>query len=357
MIVGTGSYLPSRVVSNEDLLAHVDLSRYDAARSGPYPQWVARVMGFEERRWAAPEQATSDLAYEASRRALADAGLDAGDLDLIVVTTATPDKKTPNTASILQGKLGAGGRSLALDVNAACSGFVYGLHVAEAMLSHFPQYRLALVVGADKSTSVTDHRHYISGATFGDGAGAVVLARVGSRSHGILASYACSDGGKADYAEIPAGGSALPITCDNCRQVYDQGLHCFQLKARKIRKFAIEKVEESARRVLEAKGLGTADVSYLLPHQAGRRILEGVALSMGLPLEKVLSNYQKYANTSQASIPILLDENRRLFKDGDNLVLAGVGGGFGWGAVLYAWRDPAKAAAQARRTARPAGEA
>ncbi len=353
LIVGTGSYVPSRVVTNQDLLAYVDLSRFDAVSGGPYPQWVSRVMGFEERRWAGEDQATSDLACEASRRALADAGLEAGDIDLILVTTTTPDKKTPNTASILQDKLGATGRSLAFDVNTACSGFIYGLHIADAMLAHHPAYRHALVVAADKATSATDMRHYITGATFGDGAGAVVLARSRARGRGILASQAASDGQKQLWVEVPAGGSALPITPDNCQEVYERGLHCFQLQTKDIKDFAIGKVEETTRGVLAQRGLGLEDIDYLLPHQAGRRILEGAQRRLGLPADKVLSNYQKYGNTTQASIAILLDENRHLFRDGDHLVLVGVGGGFGWGAVLYAWRDPARAAALARRRARP----
>jgi 3-oxoacyl-[acyl-carrier-protein] synthase-3 len=349
VIVGTGSYLPGRVVTNQDLLDCVDLSRFDARRSGPYPQWVSTVMGFEQRRWAGENQATSDLALEASRQALADAGLAASDIDLIVVTTATPDMKTPNTASILQGKLGAGGCSLAFDVNSACSGFIYGLHIAEAMMAHFRRYRYALVVGAEKTSGITDIRHYITGATFGDGAGAVVLASSGARGYGILSSYARSDGDKGSWAMVPAGGSALPITPHNCQEIYDGGLHCFQLQAQDIKDFAIEKLGEATAQVLERRGVTLAEVDFMLPHQAGRRIVEGAARALGLPRAKILSNYQKYGNTSQASIPILLHENRGLFKDGDKLVLAGVGGGFGWGAVLYAWRDPARAAALARR--------
>lgn len=352
VIIGTGSYVPGRVVTNQDLLEFVDLSNYDAQRSGPYPEWVSRVMGFEERRWAADGQATSDLAVEAARRALDDAGLSARQIDLIVVTTATPDKKTPNTASILQSKLGAGGCSLAFDVSVACSGFVYGLHIAEAMLAHHRAYRHALVVGAEKATSATDFRHYITGATFGDGAGAVVLARSASRTHGILASHALSDGDKGHWAEVPAGGSALPITRHNCEEVFQKGWHCFQLMAQDIRNYAVDKVSMATRQVLAMAGLGLSDVAYVLPHQPGRRILDGVAQVLNISTHQVLTNYQRYGNTSQASIPILLDENKHLFGRGDHLVLAGVGGGFGWGAVLYRWPDLARARRQARRTAR-----
>lgn len=357
LIIGTGSHVPSRVVTNQDLLEYVDLSSYDQ-RSGPYPEWVSRVMGFEERRWATAGQATSDLAYEAARQALDDAGLPARDIDLIVVTTATPDKKTPNTASILQDKLGAAGCSLAFDVNVACSGFVFGLHIAEAMLAHHPAYRHALVVGAEKASTITDARHYITGATFGDGAGAVVLARTSSRRHGILSSYAWSDGGKGHWAEVPAGGSALPITVENCEEIHQKGWHCFQLMAQDIKQFAVDKVVEAAQRVLAMRGLSADDIAYVLPHQPGRRILDGVAQALDLAPHKVLTNYQRYGNTSQASIPILLDENKHLFRQGDHLVLAGVGGGFGWGAVLYRWPDMGRARRQARRPARGrAGEA
>ncbi|MBI5523711.1 MAG: ketoacyl-ACP synthase III [Desulfarculus sp.] len=349
LIIGTGSYVPSRVVTNQDLLEYVDLGNFDQRRSGPYPQWVSKVMGFEERRWAADGQATSDLAYQAARRALDDAGLPARQIDLIVVTTATPDKKTPSTASILQSKLGAGGCSLAFDIGVACSGFVYGLHIAEAMLTHHRAYRHALVVSAEKATSATDIRHYITGATFGDGAGAVVLARSASRAYGILASYATSDGDKEQWVQVPAGGSALPITRQNCEEIFQKGWHCFQLMAQEVKGYAVARVVEAVHRVLAMGGLGLEDVAYLLPHQPGRRILDGVAQALNLPPHQALTNYQRYGNTSQASIPILLDENKHLFRRGDHLVLAGVGGGFGWGAVLYRWGGMAGARRPARR--------
>ncbi|CAO0821808.1 Ketoacyl-ACP synthase III [Desulfarculales bacterium] len=316
LIMGTSSYVPARVVTNQNLLAHVDLNRFDSSLSDPYPQWGARVMDFEERRWVDERQAPSDLGHEAARRVLADASLDAGDSDFILVTTITSNKKTPNTASILQDKLGAGGRSLAL---------------------------------ADNATSVTDFRHYTTSATFGDGADARVLSRPDLRTYGILGSYANSDGAKGALAEVPAGGSTLSITCHNCQEVYDQGLQCFQLQARDIKDFAIEKVREATAWVLKRQRLALDDVAYVLPHQAGRRILEGVPQAMGLASSKVLSNYQKYGNISQASIPILLDENRGLFREGDKLVLTGEGVGFGWGAMLYTWRKPACAAMRARR--------
>ncbi len=354
LIIGTGSYVPSRVVTNQDLLQFVDLSGYDAGHSGPYPDWVRKVMGFEQRRWAAADQATSDLALEAARRALAEADLSPRDIDLIIVTTTTPDRKVPNTASILQHKLGAGGYSMAFDISTACSGFVYGLHVAEAMLAHHRDYHYALLVSAEKSTTIMDTRDYITGATFGDGAGAVVLAKSADDAHGILCSYARSDGDKEHWVEVPAGGSALPITNDNWAEIHRAGWHCLQLKAHDVKDFAVAKIVEAVGIVLGQAGLGLADVAYVLPHQPGRRILEEASKALGLPYGKVLANYQRYGNTSQASIPILLDENRGLFRTGDHLVLAGVGAAFGWGAVLYRWRDLAEAAWLGRRPVRKA---
>ena len=339
IIVGTGSYLPSTIVTNQDLLAFVDLSQFDTERSGPYDQWVSRTMGFEERRWAGDDQATSDLAHGAAMQALEQAKLTPQDIGMIIVSTTTPDRKMPNTASILQGKLGAGGCSLAFDVGSACSGFVFALHIADAMMKQYAGYEHVLVVGAEKGTSVIDRRHYITGPTFGDGAGAVVLSRSATPGWGILGSYARSDGEKADLVYVPAGGSALPIGPGNIEDVYAQGLQGIKLDPPRLKLAAIEKLVDAAQNVLNDQGLTPKDIAYWLPHQGGKRIVEGTVKALGLAEERVLTNFRRYGNTSQASIPILLHEHRHLFRPGDLIMMFAMGSGLGWGAVLYQWRE------------------
>ncbi|MFZ2958220.1 MAG: beta-ketoacyl-ACP synthase 3 [Candidatus Ozemobacteraceae bacterium] len=335
-IIGTGSYLPENRISNDDLAKVVDLSDYDEMRGGPYPQWVERVMGFKFRYRAAPNQATSDLALEAAEKALASAGISALDLDLIIVTTATPDKKGPNTASILQAKLHASEKAcFAFDLNAACPGFVYALHVADSLMKN-GKYRLALVVAADKMSTIVDQENYITAATFSDAAGAVVL-NYSSAESGILEAFARSDGGKGGLLDVPAGGSSLPITLENCAEIYRKKLHCITMNSHGTKNFAVEKLCESVSAVLGTPPKSLMDISYFLFHQAGKGIIEECKKNLNLETEKVLINYDRYANSSLASIPILLDENHHLFKPGNLILLAAMGGGLGWGSVLYRW--------------------
>ncbi len=344
LIIGTGSYVPETVITNEDLLKYVDLKNFDEKRAKcSYPEWVEKVMGFKERRWASDNQATSDLAYEASVKALDSAGIEAKDIDLILVSSASADKKAPNTASILQKKLGVGSRSFAPELSAACPGFTWGMHMADAMLKHNSQYKYALVVAAEKMTSILDKRNYITGATFGDGAGAVVLMKPEKNYslYGLINSYAMSDGERGDFLDIPAGGSHMPITPDNIDEIFEKGLFGLQMKAQETKKFAIKKLEEATRYVLRKEGLSVNDISYLLGHQASKPFIESAIspTSLNIPHKKVLMNLEKYANTSQASTALFLDENKKLYKNGDLLTIASMGGGLGWGAVLYRWFD------------------
>ncbi|MDD2714922.1 MAG: beta-ketoacyl-ACP synthase 3 [Candidatus Wallbacteria bacterium] len=336
-IIGIGSYLPLKTLNNEELEQTVDLSGYDEKKGGPYGKWVERVMGFKNRHIASDIEATSDLALEASRKALQEAGIQPEDLDLIIVTTATPDKKGPNTASILQSKLNAGNNSWAFDVNAACPGFVYALFVADSLMKSDPSFKHVLVAAAEKMSTIVDRSDYITGATFSDGAGAVVLERSESEESGILGCYARSDGEKGELLDVPAGGSSMPITPENCKDIYKNKMHCLKMHSHVVKEFAVEKLMESTNAVLRKHCLGYADISYFLPHQAGKSIINKSSEAMGLSEDKVLTNYSTVGNASMASIPILMDGNKSLFKKGDNLLLAAMGGGLGWGAVLYRW--------------------
>ncbi|MFH1060442.1 MAG: beta-ketoacyl-ACP synthase 3 [Pseudomonadota bacterium] len=335
--MGTGSYLPSAVVTNQDIMAMVDLSHFDPGRSGPYDQWVSQTMGFVERRWAAQDQATSDLAHAAAAEALVEAGLGVDDIDMIIACTSTPDMRVPNTAALVQGKLGAANSCPAFEISAACAGFVFALHMADAMMKQHAFYRHVLIVGAEMGSSVIDRRNYITCPIFGDGAGAVVLGRSANDGRGILGGHVRSDGRLADYVVVPAGGSALPITPENIEEVYARGQHGIRLETARLKDAAIERLVEAARTVLKDHGLSVQDIAHWVPHQAGKKILEGTMTALGISPSAVLLNYQRYANTSQASIPILLHENRHLFKPGDMIMMLALGGGLCWGALLYQW--------------------
>ncbi|MDD5092350.1 MAG: 3-oxoacyl-ACP synthase, partial [Candidatus Wallbacteria bacterium] len=247
-IIGTGSYLPERIVSNEELERTVDLSGYVGKNGEKYAQWVERVMGFKFRHVADDKTTTSDMALHASNKALTNAAISADDLDLIIVVTSTPDKKTPNTASILQSKLGQIEKSWAFDINAACPGFIYGMSVADALMKANPAIRYTLVAASEKMSSIIDRSNFITSPTFGDGAGAVIMAPSGDQS-GIIEYYARSNGRMGELLDIPAGGSLLPITPENCRFIYDKKLNCLTVKTGELKCFASEKIVESVKYV------------------------------------------------------------------------------------------------------------
>jgi 3-oxoacyl-[acyl-carrier-protein] synthase III len=311
-IVGTGSYLPARVVPNAEFAARLETS--DA--------WIRERTGIVQRHVAEKTQASSDLALEAARRALDAAGVKAEDLDLIVVATSTPDYIFPSTACLLQAKLGVKG-SAAFDVQAVCSGFVYGLATADSFMKS-GQYKKALVVGAEVFSRILDWNDRGTCVLFGDGAGAVVLAA--SEKPGIHASVLRADGSQSGMLSVPGNVCGGAIV----------GSPFLQMNGQAVFKFAVKVLEESARETVAAADMTLADIDWLIPHQANVRILEATARKLGLGPEKLVVTVDHHGNTSAASVPLALDEFVRAgrIRPGQRLLLQGVGGGFTWGSSV-----------------------
>jgi len=311
-IVGTGSYLPARVVTNAEFAARLETS--DA--------WIRERTGITQRHIAEKTQASSDLALEAAKRALDAAGVKPGDLDLILVATSTPDYIFPSTACLLQAKLGVKG-SAAFDVQAVCSGFVYGLATADSFVKNRMAKR-ALVVGAEVFSRILDWNDRGTCVLFGDGAGAVVLAS--SEKPGIHASVLRADGSHAGMLSVPGNVSGGAVV----------GSPFLQMNGQAVFKFAVKVLEESARETVAAADMTLADIDWLIPHQANVRILEATARKLGLAPEKLVVTVDHHGNTSAASVPLALDEFVRAgrIRPGQRLLLQGVGGGFTWGSSV-----------------------
>jgi 3-oxoacyl-[acyl-carrier-protein] synthase-3 len=311
-IVGTGSYLPARVMSNAEFAARLDTS----------DEWIRERTGIERRHIAEKSQASSDLALEAGKRALQAAGVSAESLDLIIVATSTPDYVFPSTACLLQAKLGVKG-SAAFDVQAVCSGFVYALSTADHFIRS-GQYKKALVVGAEVFSRILDWNDRGTCVLFGDGAGAVVLAA--GDQPGIHASVLRADGSHAGMLSVPGNVCGGAIT----------GSPFLQMNGQAVFKFAVKVLEESARETVAAAGMKLSDIDWLIPHQANVRILDATARKLGLPSEKLAVTVDHHGNTSAASVPLALDEYIRAgrIKPGQRLLLQGVGGGFTWGSSV-----------------------
>jgi 3-oxoacyl-[acyl-carrier-protein] synthase III len=314
-IIGTGSYLPERVVTNDDLARTVDTS----------DEWIRTRTGIRSRHIATEGQLASDLALPAAQRALQSAGVNPGDIDLIIVATTTPDIIFPSTACILQSKLGVAGCP-AFDVQAVCSGFVYAPTIADLFIRS-GQAKHVLVVGTEVYSRILDWSDRGTCVLFGDGAGAVIVAA--SEEPGILATKLHADGSHKDMLCVP--GSV------NGGKVW--GSPFVHMEGGSVFKFAVRVFEEGANEVLEAAGLNVSDLDWFIPHQANIRIMEATAKKLGLPKEKLIATVHHHGNTSAASIPLALDE---AVKDGrilagQTLLLEGVGGGFTWGAVLLRW--------------------
>lgn len=318
-ITGTGSYLPDRILTNKELEKMVNTS----------DEWIKTMTGISERRIADPETSSSDVGLVAAQRALEDANLTPEELDLIIVGTISPDMIFPSTACVLQHKLGAT-KAGAFDLSAGCTGFVYALAIA-AQFIEAGTYKNVLVVGAEALNKIIDWEDRNTCVLFGDGAGAAVVQPV-EEGRGVLSMELGSDGSGAEFLSLPAGGSKCPATPETilARQ------HYLQMNGREVFKFAVRVMGESSERVIEKAGLKKEDVDFFIPHQANFRIIESAAKRLGLGMEKVYVNLDKYGNTSAASIGIALDEAIRSgkVKKGDNLVLVGFGAGLTWGSVV-----------------------
>ena len=314
-IVGTGSYLPEKILTNRDLELAVDTT----------DEWIQTRTGIRQRHIAADGEKTSDLALRASRSALDAAGITAADLDLIVVATTTPDVVFPSTACFLQAKLGAH-NCPAFDVQAVCSGFVYGLSTADQFLRS-GQYRNALVVGAEIYSRILDWSDRATCVLFGDGAGAVVLRR--DSAPGILSSHLHADGAYANLLSVPGTVCGGKVT----------GRPLLQMDGGGVFKFAVKALDDLVEEALAANGMQKSDIDWLVPHQANIRIIQASAKKLGLSMEKVVVTVDRHANTSAASIPLALDEAARdgRIRAGQHVLLEAVGGGFTWGAVLVKW--------------------
>lgn len=322
-IIGVGSFVPPQVLTNDDLAKRIDTS----------DEWIRSRTGIRERRVAAAEVATSDLALAAGEAALLDAGLSSADLDLIIVATSTPDHpgSFPSTATVVQRRLGAK-QAAAFDIGAVCAGFAYALHVAAQMVRAGAAKRV-LVIGAETLSRIVNWDDRNTAVLFGDGAGAAVVAEVAEG--GYLGGILGADGTGGPLLQVAAGGSRKPLTpsCLDSRQntIYQNG--------REVYKFAVSMMGEAAAQAVETVGLKTADVDLFIPHQANIRIIEKAAERMGLPMDKVFVNLDKYGNTSAASIPLALDEavkSGRVPK-GAIVVLVGFGAGLTWGANVIRW--------------------
>ena len=325
-ISGIGAYVPANIVTNHELAARLDTSN----------EWIVARTGILERRLAGPDEAPSDMGSEAARRCLADGGVDASSVDLIVVACATPDQSQPATACLIQEKLGIGGTGCpAFDVNAVCSGFVFALNVAQGMMLTAPaQFRHALVIGADAFSKIMNWKDRRTCVFFGDGAGAVLLTQTDGddrRMHFLLGS----DGRGRHHIEVPGGGTRLPASAE----VLERRLNTFTMDGPKVWDFAVNMVPRTIRTLLAERNLTPADLDLLILHQSNLRMLEAMMASLELPMDRTVTTVETYGNTAAASIPVTLkkaSETGRL-RRGSRVMLCGFGGGLSWGAALVDW--------------------
>jgi len=321
-ITSTGSYLPERVLTNFDLEKMVDTS----------DEWITERTGIKERRIANENQAASDLAYEASKLALERAALAVEDIDLLIAATVTGDMPFPSTACVLQDKLGAK-KAAAFDINAACSGFLYGLYIADGLIRS-GMHKRVLVVGTEVLSKITDWEDRTTCILFGDGAGAAILEPT-EEGRGIISMCINSDGSMWDLLHLPGGGSKNPASRDSI----EKRLHYIKMKGNETFKSAVRTLEDLVVTILKENKLEPSQLSLLIPHQANLRIIQATANRLGIPMDKVIVNLDRYGNTSAASIPIALDEALRTgrIRDGDYILLEAFGGGFTWASALIKW--------------------
>jgi len=321
-IIGTGSYVPEKVLTNADLAKMVDTS----------DEWITTRTGIKERRIAAPDETTSSMSTAAALKALQDAGIGPEKIQLIIVATFTGDMLMPTTACLVQKNIGAP-HAAAFDLSAACTGFVYGLSVAKHfILSGFYDY--VLVIAAEKLSCVTDWTDKNTCVLFGDGAGAAVVSseRRGLR---IVGEHLAADGSISDLLTMPGGGCLHPAT----HETVDQKLHFVKMSGREVFKYAVNSMVKTASKLIERYSLSPEDIRMLVPHQANRRIIAEVGRRLGVPDERIFINVEKYGNMSAATTAVGMDEALRSnkFKPGDKILLVAFGGGFTWGSVLLEW--------------------
>ena len=324
-IVGTGTYLPKRVVTNDDLVTQFGIQTSD--------EWIRERTGIRSRRIAAPDEATSDMAVAASREALAQAGLKAEDVELIVVGTITPDMQFPACAAFVQAKLGAS-NATAFDVSAACAGSIYALAVADSMV-RTGAVKNALVIGAELLTRIVNWEDRSTCVLFGDAAGAMVLVPEKRPERGILSTHLHTDGRLADILCIPGGGSLRPFD----KMVLQEKAMFVTMKGGEVFKVAVRALEAVAHEALSANGLKPADVDHVIAHQANLRILDAVMKRLEIPLSKCHVNIDQVGNTSSASVPLTLDQANRAgeLRDGQIVLMMAIGGGMSWGSALVRW--------------------
>lgn len=322
-IAGTGSYLPERILTNEELAKMVDTS----------DEWIVTRTGIRERRIAAEGECTSHMATEAAKRALEQAGLAAEDIELIIVATITPDTLTPATACYVQKNLGAYS-AVAFDISAACSGFLYAMKISKRLISD-GAFKNALIIGAEKLSAVTNWEDRTTCVLFGDGAGAAVLRAAAPEEGSVLATEMGTDGNLTHLLNIPGGGTACPITSENI----GQNLFALTMMGKEVFKHAVTRMKEASEKVIERAGLKPEDITCVIPHQANLRIIDAIADRLAVPNERVFVNLDKYGNTSAAAVAIALDEANRsgAFKRGDNIVLVVFGAGLTWAAAAIRW--------------------
>jgi 3-oxoacyl-[acyl-carrier-protein] synthase-3 len=321
-IVATGSYLPEKRLTNFDIEKLVDTSA----------EWIIERTGIHERRIAPKDAASSDLALEASRTALKRAGIKAKDLDMIICATVTGDMPFPSTACILQSRLDAS-NAAAFDVSAACSGFIYGLFIADSFIRSGAKKKI-LIVGVDMLSRLTDWEDRSTCIIFGDGAGAVIMEPSKDDS-GMLSVDIGSDGNMWDFLYIPGGGSRIPLS----HECLDKKLHRIKMRGNETFKIAVKTLENVVIETLRKNNLKPSQLSLLIPHQANLRIIQATAKKLDLPMDKVMVNIDRYGNTSSASVPIALDEalTAGRIRTGDYILLEAFGAGLTWGSALFKW--------------------
>ena len=324
IIAGVGSFSPKRILTNEELAKMVNTS----------DEWIRTRSGIGQRRIAAENEACSDMAVRAATSALADAKMSASEIDLLIVATCTPDRPLPSTACIVQHKLGVPAHTTCFDISAACSGFLYAMEIAYGQLLT-NRYKRALIIGAEKLSSIVDWSDRTTCVLFGDAAGAAVLTKVRQNGIGIIGSDLGADGEFADKLMIPAGGSSCPASA----QTVEARQHFIRMSGREVFKSAVRVMETVCREMMEQHQLTPDQISLVIPHQANIRIIEALSANLKLPMDKFYVNLDRFGNTSSASIPLALDEARRSgrVKSGDLTLLVAFGAGLTYGAALVRW--------------------